>query len=90
MVYCATSVWIPIVSDMPQGCVMGPVLFILFTSEIFELVEYRLHAYADDSALLAVAHKPADRPAVAVLARQYSGMVQSLVLNTASIQTNMQ
>ena len=69
MVYCATSVWIPIVSDMPQGSVMGPVLFILFTSEIFELMEYRLHAYADHSALLAVAHKPADRPAVAVLAR---------------------
>ena len=37
----ATSEWIPIVSDMPQGSV-GPVLFILYTSEMFELVKYRL------------------------------------------------
>ena len=34
-------------------------------SEIFELVENRLYAYAADSSLPAVVHKPADRPAVA-------------------------
>ena len=32
---------------------------------MFELVENRLFAYADDSTLLAVVRKPADRPAVA-------------------------
>ena len=38
-----------------------------FTSEMFELVENRLYAYADDSTLLAVVplvRNPADRPAV--------------------------
>ena len=44
---------------------LGPLLFILYTSEILELVENRLYAYADDFTLLAVVHKPADRPAVA-------------------------
>ena len=44
---------------------LGPLLFILYTSEMFELVENRLNAYADDSTLLAVVRKPADRPAVA-------------------------
>ena len=44
---------------------LGPVLFILYTSEMLELVENRLFAHADDSTLLAVVRKPADRPAVA-------------------------
>ena len=44
---------------------LGPLLFILYTSKMFELVENRLFASADDSTLLAVVHKPASRPAVA-------------------------
>ena len=44
---------------------LGPLLFIIYTSEMFELVENRLFAYADDSTLLAVVRKPADRLAVA-------------------------
>ena len=65
MVDGATSEWIPIVSFMPQVSVLGPLLFILYTSEMFELLESRLFTYADDSALLAVVRKPADTPAVA-------------------------
>ena len=41
-------------------------LFILYNSEILALVENRLFTYADDSTLLSVVRKPADRPAVAV------------------------
>ena len=35
------------------------------SGEMFELVESRQYAYVDDSTLLAVVHKPADRPAIA-------------------------
>ena len=52
-------------SGMSQGSVLGPLLFILYTSEIFELVENRLFAYSDDSTQLAVVRRPEDRPAVA-------------------------
>ena len=45
--------------------VLGPLLFIPYTSEMFELVENRLYAQAADSTLLAVVRKPADGPAVA-------------------------
>ena len=46
---------------MTQGSVLGPLLFILYSSEMFELVENRLFAYAYDSTLLAVVRKtPAD------------------------------
>ena len=50
----AASEWIPIISGVPQRSVLGPLLFILYTSEMVELVENRLFAYADDSTLLAV------------------------------------
>ena len=48
----ATIEWILIASGVSQGSVLGPLLFILYTSEMFELVENRLYAYADDSTLL--------------------------------------
>ena len=44
---------------------LGPLLFILYISEMFELMEDRLHAYAYEFTLLAVVRKPAGRPAVA-------------------------
>ena len=40
-----TSEWIPIVSGVIQVSALGPLLFILYTSEMFELVENRLYAY---------------------------------------------
>ena len=41
---------------------------------MFELVENRLYAYADNSTLLALVRKPADRPAVATsLNRDFAG-----------------
>ena len=50
----SASEWIPIISGMPQGSVLGPLLFILYTSKMFELFENRLFACADDSTLRAV------------------------------------
>ena len=44
---------------------LGPLLFVLYTTKIFEQVENSLFAYADDSTLLEVVSKPANRPAVA-------------------------
>ena len=40
-------------------------LFILYTSEMFELIENRLYAYADYSTILVIVRKSADRPAAA-------------------------
>ena len=54
------SEWISIISCVPQGSVLSPLLFIQYTSEMFELVENRLLAFADDSTTLSVVRKPAD------------------------------
>ena len=48
----AGSEGIPIISGVIRGNVLGPLLFILYTGEMFQLVENRLHANADDSTLL--------------------------------------
>ena len=55
---------IQIISGVPLGSVLGPLLFNLYTSEMFELVKNRLFAYAIDTTLLTVVRNPADRHAV--------------------------
>ena len=41
-----------VVSGVPQGSVLGPQLFLLYTAELFSVVENKLYSYADDSTLL--------------------------------------
>ena len=76
MVDGAASDWIPIISGVPHGSVLGPLLFVLYTTEMLELVENRLFADADDSTLLAVVRKPADRPAVAAFLNRDLARIQ--------------
>ena len=60
-----SSEWIQIITGVPQGSALGPLLFILYTSKMFQQWRTDYIAYADDTTLLSVVHKPADRPAVA-------------------------
>ena len=50
---------------MPQGGVLGPLLSLLYTSELFSILENKLIGYADDSTLIAVVPSPCVRVAVA-------------------------
>ena len=43
---------------------MGPLLFLLYTSELFFIIENKLIGYADDSTLIAVVPSPGLRVAV--------------------------
>ena len=52
------------VSGVPQGSVLGPLLFLLYTAELFSVVESNLYGYADDSTLVAVVPSPGERIAV--------------------------
>ena len=46
---------------MPQGSVLGPLLFLLNTSELFSILENKLIGYADDSTPMAVVPSPVVR-----------------------------
>ena len=37
-----------VVSRVPQGSVLGPQLFLLYTAVLFSIVENKLYGYADD------------------------------------------
>ena len=47
-----------VVSGVPQGCVLGQQFFLLYTVELFFIVENKLYGYADDSTLAAVVPSP--------------------------------
>ena len=65
MVDGCRSKLVNIVSGVPQGSVLGPLLFLLYTSELFSILENKLIGYADDSTLIAVVPTPGIRVAVA-------------------------
>ena len=65
MVDGCRSKLVNVVSGVPQGSVLGPVLFLMYTSEFFSILENKLIGYADDSSLMAVVRFPGVRVAVA-------------------------
>ena len=65
MVDGCRSKLVNVVSGEPQGSVLSPLLFLLFTSELFSILENKLIGYADDSTLMAIVPSPGLRVAVA-------------------------
>ena len=61
MVDGCRSKLVNVVSGVPQGSVFGPLLFLLYTSELFSILENKLVGYADDSTLLDVVPSPGVR-----------------------------
>ena len=53
------------VSGVSKCCVLGQLLFLLYTSEFFSILENKLISYADDSTLVAVVPTLSIRVAVA-------------------------
>ena len=56
-----------VVSGVPQGSVLGPLLFILFTADMWNNISSKMIAYADDTSLFVEVPSPADRSTVAAM-----------------------
>ena len=54
MVDGCRSKLVSVVSGVPQGSVLGKLLFLLHTSELFSVLENKLIGYAEDSTLIAL------------------------------------
>ena len=70
-----------VVSGLPKESVLDPQLFLLYTLELFSIVENMLYGYADDGTLVAVVLSPGERIAVS------ESMNRDL--NTASVWCNL-
>ena len=60
---CCT--WREVLSGVPQGSVLGPLLFILFTADLGDNLENKIVSYADDTTLFARIGNPSERISVA-------------------------
>ena len=49
----ATSDWLPVISGVPQGSVLGPCLFVIYINDIDDTVSSKILKFADDTKITA-------------------------------------
>ena len=58
------SEWHDVASGVPQGSVLGPLLFTVYTSDLLQITNHPVFAYADDVTIVATVDDLSQRPSV--------------------------
>jgi len=54
------SKWLPVLSGVPQGSVLGPLLFLIYVNDIDDCVTSKISKFADDTKLYDLVHGDSD------------------------------
>ena len=55
-----SSVWSPVISGVPQGSVLGPLLFLLYVNDLPDWIKNDMRMFADDTKLWSKINRPQD------------------------------
>ena len=53
-----SSSWKPVSAGVPQGSILGPLLFLVYTNDIVNYIQSDINLYADDTSLLHISSDP--------------------------------
>ena len=68
------SDWAPVTSGVPQGSVLGPLLFIIYINDIDDGIAARISKFADDTKLGANVHEPGNLESLQEDLRKIGGL----------------
>ena len=53
------SCWLPVEAGVPQGSILGPLLFLVYINDLVDNISCDIRIFADDTSVFDIVHNPA-------------------------------